>query len=85
MKVHEPSEQPSVRWVTALNAEACVNGLLARVAVLETACEVAEADAGGLRDLLNLQGVIVEEQRKKILELEDDFGVVKALGGHDGW
>ena len=80
MKVHEPDEQPSVRWVTALNAEACVNGLVARVKQLEdrllvstTEASTYHAEAEGLKDLLNLQGVIVEEQRVKILELEGEW------------
>ena len=58
MKIHEQSEQPTVRWVTAINAEACVNGLVARVEMLEAACEAAEADAERIQDMLDIQKAV---------------------------
>ena len=58
MRVHEPSEQPTVRWVTAINAEACVNGLVARVEMLEAACEAAEAAAARIQGMLDIQKAV---------------------------
>ena len=58
MNINETIEQPTLPWVTAINAEACVNGLVARVEMLEAACEAAEADAERIQDMLDIQKAV---------------------------